>query len=189
MNGSRNQTNLKLQDRFEQAQYFVAEKARWWRRALSAVEKLSARCQARDVRRALRRDKRVSSLCFAPCSLSTTMSAAVGSRAPSTPVRAIPSTLLSRTAPTIPPASQLYEPLVKGVLRHRLYKTFLNAAVLSWALVLSWRSWFAGAGDTLLMPIRPSILAYTVMTFSAGALPVLVLRKVHLVGEYYHPRQ
>ncbi|RDX47773.1 hypothetical protein OH76DRAFT_714317 [Lentinus brumalis] len=55
-----------------------------------------------------------SSLCFAPSSPSTTMSTA---DAPRTPIRAIPFTLLSRTAPPIPPASQLYEPRVKGVLR------------------------------------------------------------------------
>ncbi|TFK83427.1 hypothetical protein K466DRAFT_665850 [Polyporus arcularius HHB13444] len=102
--------------------------------------------------------------------------------APRTPVRAIPSTLLSRTAPTIPPASQLYEPLVKGVLRHRLYKTFLHAAVVCWVLVITWRTWSNGSGGSLLMPIKPSTLAYTVMTFCAGALPVVVLRKVHLIA-------
>ncbi len=139
---------------------------------------------ARDYRRALDATTRSSSwLCFAPSSPSTTMSTA---DAPRTPVRAIPSTLLSRTAPTIPPASQLYEPLVKGVLRHRLYKTFLHAAVVCWVLVITWRTWSNGSGGSLLMPIKPSTLAYTVMTFCAGALPVVVLRKVHLIGEHRH---
>ncbi|RPD56539.1 hypothetical protein L226DRAFT_455586 [Lentinus tigrinus ALCF2SS1-7] len=110
------------------------------------------------------------------------MSTAVASRTPPTPIRAIPSTLLSRTAPTIPPASQLYEPLVKGVLRHRLYKTFLQAAFVCWVLVLSWSTWGHETGRMLVVPIKPSTLAFTVMTFCAGALPIVVLRKVHLVA-------
>ena len=42
-----NQTNLKLQDRLQQAQYFVAGRTRWWLRALSAVEKFK-RSKSRD---------------------------------------------------------------------------------------------------------------------------------------------
>lgn len=40
-----------------------------------------------------------------------------------------------------------------------------------------------GVKASLLLPIRPSTLAFTVATFAAGALPVVVLRKTHLVGE------
>ncbi|KAI0635379.1 nucleoporin protein Ndc1-Nup [Trametes polyzona] len=106
----------------------------------------------------------------------------------STPATAIRTTLLSRSAPSIPPASQLYEPLVKGVLRHRLYKIFLHSALSCWALVTLWMTWSRGgmfgmgAKESLLLPVKPSTLAYTVATFLAGALPVVVLRKTHLVA-------
>ncbi|PIL27114.1 hypothetical protein GSI_10255 [Ganoderma sinense ZZ0214-1] len=99
---------------------------------------------------------------------------------PSTPIRAIPSTLLSRTAPTIPPASRQYEPLVKAVLRHRQYKIFLHSGLFGWLLVTAWRIWSGGDGEIWLLPVRPSTLAYTVVTFGVGALPIVVLRKSHL---------
>ncbi|EIW56161.1 uncharacterized protein TRAVEDRAFT_172114 [Trametes versicolor FP-101664 SS1] len=105
-----------------------------------------------------------------------------------TPITAIRSTLLSRSAPSIPPASQTYEPLVKGVLRHRLYKIFLHSAIFCWALATIWMTWSAsgrsgmGVKASLLLPIRPSTLAFAVATFAAGALPVVVLRKTHLVA-------
>lgn len=128
------------------------------------------------------------------CSVSTSSSTTMASQTPlrassSTPITAIRSTLLSRSAPSVPPASQLYEPLVKGVLRHRLYKIFLHSALFCWALVTLWMTWSAGglfgmgAKDSLFLPVRPSTLAFTVATFLAGALPVVVLRKTHLVGE------
>ncbi|KAI0655040.1 nucleoporin protein Ndc1-Nup [Cubamyces menziesii] len=101
---------------------------------------------------------------------------------------AIRSTLLSRSAPSIPPASQLYEPLVKGILRHRLYKIFLHSALFCWALVTPWMTWSrggmfgVGAKESLLLPLKPSTLAFTAATFLVGALPVVVLRKTHLVA-------
>ncbi|KAI0777424.1 nucleoporin protein Ndc1-Nup [Trametes elegans] len=106
----------------------------------------------------------------------------------STPITAIRTTLLSRTAPSIPPASQLYEPLVKGVLRHRLYKIFLHSALFSWALVTVWMTWSRGgmfgmgAKESLVLPVMPSTIAFTVATFFVGTLPVVVLRKTHLVA-------
>ncbi|TBU28210.1 nucleoporin protein Ndc1-Nup [Dichomitus squalens] len=110
------------------------------------------------------------------------MATSTAPRNPPTPIRAIPSTLLSRTAPTIPPASQLYEPLVKAVLRHRQYKIFLHSAALSWLLVSAWRTWSEGDRDFWLLPIRPSTLAYTLATFATGALPIVVLRKSHVAA-------
>ena len=104
--------------------------------------------------------------------------------APHTPIRAIPSTLLSRTAPIIPPAAQAYEPLVKRVLRHRQYKIFLRAGLFSWFLVATWAVSRAGGVESLLMPIHPSTWAYAAATFALGALPVVVLRKTYLAGEH-----
>ncbi|KAI0367282.1 hypothetical protein BV20DRAFT_970683 [Pilatotrama ljubarskyi] len=116
------------------------------------------------------------------------MATSTPQQAPGTPATAIRTTLLSRSAPSIPPASQLYEPLVKGVLRHRLYKIFLHSALCCWALVTLWMTWSTGGTfsmgvrDSLLLPLKPSTLAFTVATFLAGALPVVVLRKTHLVA-------
>ncbi|KAI1792249.1 nucleoporin protein Ndc1-Nup [Ganoderma leucocontextum] len=112
--------------------------------------------------------------------MSTTMSVNAPPRTPSTPVRAIPSTLLSRTAPAIPPASQLYGPLVKAVLRHRQYKIFLRSGFFSWFLVTAWRTWSGGDGELWLLPVRPSTLGYAIATFGVGALPIVVLHKSHL---------
>ncbi|KAI0666450.1 nucleoporin protein Ndc1-Nup [Trametes maxima] len=109
-------------------------------------------------------------------------------RGQSTPITAIRSTLLSRTAPSIPPASQLYEPLVKGVLRHRQLKIFLHSALFCWALVSLWMTWSSGgifgtgAKEALFLPFKLSTLAFTAATFVVGALPVVVLRKAHLVA-------
>ncbi|KAI0828520.1 nucleoporin protein Ndc1-Nup [Trametes gibbosa] len=105
----------------------------------------------------------------------------------STPATAIRSKLLSRSAPSIPPASQLYEPLVKGVLRHRLYKIFLHSAFSCWILTTLWMVWskegiFGRGANSLLLPVTPSTLGFSLATFLAGALPVVVLRKSHLVA-------
>ncbi|KAI8973117.1 nucleoporin protein Ndc1-Nup [Trametes punicea] len=116
------------------------------------------------------------------------MASSTPQRTPSTPMTAIRSTLLSRNAPSVPLASQLYEPLVKGVLRHRLYKIFVHSALFCWALVTLWMTWSRGgmfgmgAKESLLLPVKPSTLVYTMAMFFTGALPVVVLRKTHLVA-------
>ncbi|KAH9915454.1 nucleoporin protein Ndc1-Nup [Epithele typhae] len=102
--------------------------------------------------------------------------------APHTPARAKTSVLLSRTAPKIPSASELYEPLVKRVLRHRQFKVFLHSALFSWFLVTTWTTWQEGKGGSITAPIRVSTLLYSVAAFVAGALPVVVVRKAHLAA-------
>jgi hypothetical protein len=106
----------------------------------------------------------------------------------STPARAIVNTtaLAARTAPSIPPASRSYEPLVKSVLRHRLtHSIFLYSAFLSWGLTVAWMHWNGplGIGGSLLIPIMPATIFWTCIAWATGALPVLVLRKVCLTGE------
>jgi nucleoporin NDC1 len=105
----------------------------------------------------------------------------------STPTRAITSTLAARTAPPIPSASQSYEPLVKSVLRNRLtYRTFFYSAVLSWVLTVVWSSWSQPLAvvEILLLPIQPATILFAVANWAIGALPILVLRKVFLLGEW-----
>ena len=118
------------------------------------------------------------------------MSALASSRAgPSTPIRATPSSLASKAAPAVPPASQAYEPLVKGVLRHRLvFKIFLYSAVFSWSsigFISVWRrggTAAVGLVNTFLVPFVPATIAFTLATWLFGVAPIVVVRKVFLTG-------
>ncbi|OBZ78331.1 hypothetical protein A0H81_01680 [Grifola frondosa] len=106
---------------------------------------------------------------------------------PLTPIRALPSSLSARSVPSIPAATETFEPLVKAVLRHRLlYKIFLQSAVFSWLLTVTWILWgrggvsYVGWAGTLALPVMPSTLACTLATWCLGVLPIVVLRKVYL---------
>ncbi|KAF7369361.1 hypothetical protein MVEN_00264700 [Mycena venus] len=91
-----------------------------------------------------------------------------------TPIRAITTPLRSSAAPPIPPASQLYEPLAKAVLRRRLTNrifpyTFLVAlagAVLSFF-------WVGRLALTRVMGVGVGM-------WLGGVLPVILLRKAYL---------
>lgn len=108
----------------------------------------------------------------------------------STAVRALPSTLASRAAPTVPPASQTYEPLVKSVLRHRLLsRTFVYSAIFSWALVVLASSIRGGRGNfglvgLLLNPILPRTLVFAFVVWLFSVVPVIVTRKAYLTGTW-----
>jgi nucleoporin NDC1 len=103
-----------------------------------------------------------------------------------TPVRAIVSTISSRSTPTIPPANQSYEPLVKNLFRHRLRLILLLSIVATWAIESVWMWWQAGGRQSLgimgslTCPFSPWVLVRTLVSWSAVALPVVVLRKVFL---------
>ncbi|KAI0083890.1 nucleoporin protein Ndc1-Nup [Irpex rosettiformis] len=114
------------------------------------------------------------------------MSAALGS---STAVRALPSTLALRATPTVPSATQAYEPLVKSVLRHRLLlRIFASSAVFSWAVVAlattvrqgGLRS--LGLVGLLLNPILPRTLVLAFVIWLLSAVPVVVMRKRSLTA-------
>jgi hypothetical protein len=97
----------------------------------------------------------------------------------SRPVRAAPSTLSSRAAPSIPPSSEGYEPLVRDVLRRRLTRSILpHSFALSWALTVP----VVGLGRLLM----PSTLVWAVLRWAVGAMPIIMLRKVYLTGEPLH---
>ncbi|KAI0339225.1 hypothetical protein BDW22DRAFT_1400438 [Trametopsis cervina] len=107
----------------------------------------------------------------------------------STAVRALPSTLASRAAPTVPPPSQTYEPFVKSVLRHRLlFRIFVFSAVFSWSLVVVETSLRQGVYGSLgligllLNPIMPRTLTLAFVTWLATAVPVVIMRKICLTA-------
>lgn len=108
-------------------------------------------------------------------------------------MKALPSNLALRAAPTVPPASQVYEPLVKNVLRQRLLsRIFLYSAVFCWALVI-----FAptarqggtsrhGLVGVLVKPFLPRTLGLAFTIWVSAVVPVLVLRKMYLSGASWH---
>ena len=108
----------------------------------------------------------------------------------STPTRAIHSTLTARASPSIPPATQTYEPLVKAVLLHRLiYSIFSYSAGLSWALTVIWTTWDQGGLSNiglvgiLYNMISPSVWVLAAFNWAIGPLPVVILRKTYLTSE------
>ena len=108
----------------------------------------------------------------------------------SPPVRAITSTLSTRAAPPVPPASQTYEPLARAVLRRRLLYDILPLSILPvWTSAICWKMWGSGGMsasgilNTLVMPIHPGTLLMTTIVWVFGVLPLIVLRKSQLTGE------
>lgn len=105
----------------------------------------------------------------------------------STPIRAITSTLSVRSAPSVPPASQTYEPLVKSILRHRLlYKILLPSFGYAWALTTVWSLWSQGGLPrlgllgTFTNILKPTTLTYASALWLFGVLPAIVLRNRYL---------
>ena len=108
----------------------------------------------------------------------------------SPPVRAITSTLSTRAAPPVPPASQTYEPLARAVLRRRLLYDILPLSILPvWSSAMCWKMWnyggisALGILNTLVIPIHPGTLLMTTIVWAFGVLPLIVLRKLQLTGE------
>ncbi|KAH9923390.1 nucleoporin protein Ndc1-Nup [Amylocystis lapponica] len=119
----------------------------------------------------------------------TALNGALTQTAPSTPIRAITSTLSARSAPSIPPASQIYQPLVKAVLRHRLlYNTILPSIALSWAVTvvrsisLQGGMPHVGVWGTLQNCVSPLTLLFALATWVFGTLPVIVLRHRYIAA-------
>ncbi|KAK7047372.1 hypothetical protein VNI00_006603 [Paramarasmius palmivorus] len=106
----------------------------------------------------------------------------------STPVRAIPSILSNKSAPSVPPSSQSYEPLVKATLQQRLTsRIFLFSAAFSWILAFCWSVWGYGGrkslnfGGVIGLPFRPSTILTALVNWLTVAVPVVVLRKLYLI--------
>ena len=109
---------------------------------------------------------------------------------PSTPMRAITSTLAARSAPTIPPATQTYEPLVKSVIGRRLFfKILAPSLAYSWALANVWSKWSQGGlsqlgiWGSLVDCVKPLTLLHAVAIWLLGVIPALVIRNRFITGE------
>ena len=110
--------------------------------------------------------------------------------ATSTPITALPSSLGSRTASTLPPASTTYEPLAKAVLAQRFLRQVLAVSIGA-VLVVSvlWTSWDAGGITSIGLLsfvkncVSPSSITLTFVWGVFAVLPIAVLRKRHVQGE------
>ncbi|KAI4519900.1 hypothetical protein K525DRAFT_204997 [Schizophyllum commune Loenen D] len=118
-----------------------------------------------------------------PASTSTPFNPSASSSAfasPATPIRPLPSTILSsKHAPPLPPASQTYEPLVKGVLASRLARwVFPWALATCVAIGVVW-TWGAGMGEDFAEFVRSAVGRGFVLWVLA-AVPAIVVRKAGL---------
>jgi len=106
---------------------------------------------------------------------------------PSTPIRAIASTLVTRSAPSVPPASQAYEPLVKSLFVARLRSVILWLAVAAWLNVNIWVSWqtvsiYQHVLSLFSFSYCLAVVLFTAMQWGLVAVPALVLHKLFLAG-------
>ncbi|KAG1726683.1 nucleoporin protein Ndc1-Nup [Suillus lakei] len=95
--------------------------------------------------------------------------------------RAITSTLTARLSPTVPSASQTYEPLVRSALRQRLIH---NIFAFSAAFTLVVCILFGGEDETNAFAglLSPGTWAMACLKWSVGVLPVIAMRKVYLTS-------
>ncbi|KAK0186270.1 nucleoporin protein Ndc1-Nup [Armillaria mellea] len=107
------------------------------------------------------------------------------------PLRALPSTLAVKSSPSVPLASQSYEPLIKAILRQRLlWRIFLGSIAFCWVQTVAWTIWCLGGievlgiGGVAMVPVTPSTSMMAYVCWVVVALPIVVLRKRHLTG--YH---
>ncbi|KAK0438795.1 nucleoporin protein Ndc1-Nup [Armillaria borealis] len=107
------------------------------------------------------------------------------------PLRALPSTLAVKSSPSVPLASESYEPLIKAILRQRLlWRIFLGSIAFCWVQTVAWTIWCLGGieelgiGGVAMVPVTPSTSMMAYVCWVAVALPIVVLRKRHLTG--YH---
>jgi len=101
-----------------------------------------------------------------------------------TRTRPITSTLTARLSPTVPSASQNYEPLVRSALRQRLIH---NIFVFSAAFALVVNILFGGEDDSSAFArlLQPGTWVMACIKWSIGVLPVVALRKAYLTRELY----
>lgn len=96
--------------------------------------------------------------------------------------RAITSTLTARLSPTVPSASQTYEPLVRSALRQRLTH---NIFVFSVAFTLVVSILLGGEDETSAFArlLSPGTWTIACLKWFVGVLPVIAMRKVYLTCE------
>ncbi|KAL1716148.1 nucleoporin protein Ndc1-Nup [Schizophyllum commune] len=118
-----------------------------------------------------------------PASTSTPFNPSASSSAfasPATPIRPLPSTILSsKHAPPLPPASQTYEPLVKGVLASRLARWVFPWALAACVAIGGVWAWGAAVGEDFAEFVRSAVGRGFVLWVLA-AVPAIVVRKAGL---------
>ena len=104
-------------------------------------------------------------------------------------ITALPSTLGSRAAPTLPSASTTYEPLLKPVLGQRFAQQVLGVSLCAVCTIsVLWASWDAGSVGSLSVlsfvknAFSPSAIALTLVWGLGAVVPVAILRKRHVQG-------
>ena len=119
------------------------------------------------------------------------MNASTSRSNPSTPIKAITSTLSARAAPAIPPAVQVYDYLPRAALRKKLLNhVFLWSGVFVWIVVSMWsislRGGFRDLGllEDVVTCFRLETLGLTLLWWIAGSLPVTVMRQRYLGGAH-----
>ncbi|KZV62242.1 hypothetical protein PENSPDRAFT_678351 [Peniophora sp. CONT] len=100
------------------------------------------------------------------------------------PVRAITSNLFARSLPSVPPASQTYEPLARSVLSHRLRREIYPfTAAYAWIVTAAWVSWNAsherrvGVFGMLGCMVWPGTVLAAGLVWVFNVLPIIVHRK------------
>ncbi|KAG1870825.1 nucleoporin protein Ndc1-Nup [Suillus subluteus] len=95
--------------------------------------------------------------------------------------RAITSTLTARLSPTVPSASQTYEPLVRSALRQRLIHNIFAVSV-AFTLVVS--ILLGGEDETSAFArlLSPGTWTMACLKWFVGVLPVIAMRKVYLTS-------
>jgi nucleoporin NDC1 len=109
---------------------------------------------------------------------------------PPLPAAPINSTLRARALPTVPKAEQTYESLVRNVLRQRLLRQiFPYSALAVWVFESFWiylnlsNSRSTSLFGILVLPLRPSALLASFLTWTFVVLPLIIARRDNLTGE------
>lgn len=101
-------------------------------------------------------------------------------------IRAIPSTIVSRSAPSIPPASQSFEPFIKQALGARLTKlVFIPSAACVWGGTVLWLSWYEDAwfGQLISNVFSPTVFIYAMLIWASTVLPSVILKKLYSTAD------
>ena len=110
------------------------------------------------------------------------------------PIGAITSRLVGGSTLGPPPFDQSYEFLVKSLFRIRLRYMLLLSASSTWCVISCWTWWQSGgvlkAGPwaAIVLLFGPLTLFNTAVNWAMVALPVIVLHKVFLTGEWLNHR-
>ena len=101
-------------------------------------------------------------------------------------VSALPSSLSKRSKPPVPPASQVYDPLIKHVLAQRFARHVLAvSAAASWIIAALWTPWAQGKDANRILSFITYALSIRTLFHAAGwwtlgALPLALVRRTNI---------